>query len=219
MTTIRVSLRALKAALHVAGKQDVRYYLNGILIEAGTSVTRITGCDGSALATMREAQNNGVPYGEVRELIVPRHIIEGVKATAKQLRDGIVQIELPEDTRSEDCVLRFEQITMTFRAVDGRFPDYRRVIPQVGKQSGAPVAFNIDLLTLMGKCIDTFTGSPKYPAIRLDTNGEEGAALVRTSDGSFVGVLMPLRKEPCDHDILWAQESPKCEDAPMKEAA
>lgn len=43
---VHVTAAALKAALLQAGKQDIRYYLNGICVEAYEKETRIIATDG-----------------------------------------------------------------------------------------------------------------------------------------------------------------------------
>ena len=102
-------------------QQDVRYYLNGMLLETGGKHLRCVATDGHRLA-LCEAELE-VSYDE-QQVIVPR---KGVLELQRLLgAEGAVNLELgPNHARVE-----LEGIRFTSKLIDGRFPEYERVIPQ-----------------------------------------------------------------------------------------
>lgn len=103
-------------------QQDVRYYLNGMLLETADKRLRAVATDGHRLA-LCEAQLGGKTGGE-QQVIVPR---KGVLELQRLLADeGPVTVELgPNHVR-----IQVEGIRFTSKLIDGRFPEYGRVIPK-----------------------------------------------------------------------------------------
>lgn len=103
-------------------QQDVRYYLNGLLLETGKNVLRAVATDGHRLALCEIAVNDDkLPEQQV---IVPR---KGVLELQRLLGDeGKLVVELG----SNHVRIQLEGIRFTSKLIDGRFPEYERVIPQ-----------------------------------------------------------------------------------------
>ncbi|APU00328.1 RusA-like Holliday junction resolvase [Ralstonia phage RS-PII-1] len=220
MTTIRVSARALKAALILAAKGDIRYYLNGVKIEAGTNETRLIATDGHLLGAFREQQDNGVPLGEEVGFIIPRDVIDGMKLTKAATKTTVLSINVPDDGGLYE--LHNGPMVQRFAAVDGLFPQYRRVIPAIASDN-SPASLNINLLARMGDAIQIFRDYPKFPAMRMDSggttaNGLSNCTVIRTDSEDFVGVIMPLREE-CNVATSWVQGNATSQAEPLKEAA
>ena len=107
-------------------QQDVRYYLNGLYLEIMGGRLRVVATDGHRLAlatgpTLVEAADTGV--------IIPR---KGVLELSRLL-DGSVPLELAIGTNHIRATN--EQFTFTSKLVDGKFPDYERVIPKNADKS------------------------------------------------------------------------------------
>ncbi len=103
-------------------QQDVRYYLNGMLLETGGKFLRAVATDGHRLA-MCEAELDGASLDE-QQVIVPR---KGVLELQRLMNgEGSLNIELgPNHVR-----IQLEGIRFTSKLIDGRFPEYDRVIPK-----------------------------------------------------------------------------------------
>ncbi len=103
-------------------QQDVRYYLNGMLLETGGKYLRAVATDGHRLA-LSEAVLEGESLKE-QQVIVPR---KGVLELQRLLgSDGSVGIELG----ANHVRVQLSGIRFTSKLIDGRFPEYDRVIPQ-----------------------------------------------------------------------------------------
>lgn len=107
-------------------QQDVRYYLNGMLLEVGNGTLRAVATDGHRLAMC--SLSNGVPEAQDRhQVIVPR---KGILELARLLteQDGEVSIVLGQ----HHIRATTGEFTFTSKLVDGKFPDYERVLPKGG---------------------------------------------------------------------------------------
>ncbi|RUO81030.1 DNA polymerase III subunit beta [Idiomarina tyrosinivorans] len=119
-------LRHLMEKTHFSmANQDVRYYLNGMLFETDNSLLRTVATDGHRLAMSHCTVNQpGLPQ---RQVIVPR---KGVVELLRLLADNDSEVELAMG--NNHIRVKTKDITFTSKLVDGRFPDYRRVLPQGG---------------------------------------------------------------------------------------
>lgn len=102
--------------------QDVRFYLNGLLLDLRGNRLRCVATDGHRLALAEAELNSGAET--TRQLIVPR---KGVLELQGLFEGGDDPIEL-EFARNHLRVRRGE-VTFTSKLIDGRFPDYEPVIP------------------------------------------------------------------------------------------
>lgn len=107
-------------------QQDVRYYLNGMLFELREGRVRAVATDGHRLALCE------APVPEVREetqVIVPR---KGVMELARLLGD--VQDSVSVTVGTNHIRVLAAGIRFTSKLVDGKFPDYDRVVPKGGEK-------------------------------------------------------------------------------------
>ena len=108
-------------------QQDVRYYLNGMLFEVSSDYLRVVATDGHRLAMETVPIEKCVD--EVQQLILPR---KGIMELARLLSDDEGDIDL---TFGQNHIrARVPAITFTSKLVDGRFPDYNRVLPKGGNK-------------------------------------------------------------------------------------
>ena len=123
-----------KALRHLLGmvqyamaQQDIRYYLNGLLMVVEEKRLKLVATDGHRLAYAAMAVESEVPRQEV---IVPRKtVIELGKLLSDN--DDPVAIELS----AAQAAFRFSGIELVSKLVDGKFPDYVRVIPTQHKNT------------------------------------------------------------------------------------
>lgn len=102
--------------------QDVRYYLNGLLLEFFEGGIRTVATDGHRLAVAETEASTAL--SEPRQLIIPR---KGIGELHRLLGDANDDLTL-EMGRSHVRV-RLADTVFTSKLIDGRFPDYQSVIP------------------------------------------------------------------------------------------
>lgn len=125
-TLVQSKLRRLIERTSFAmAQQDVRYYLNGMLIEVQTGVLRAVATDGHRLAMC--SMEAGIEQADRHQVIVPR---KGILELARLLteQDGTVDIVLGQ----HHIRATTGEFTFTSKLVDGKFPDYERVLPKGG---------------------------------------------------------------------------------------
>ncbi len=109
-------------------QQDVRYYLNGILMEVIADKVRLVATDGHRLALAETDCETGVD--EERQIIIPRKAV----LELSRLLDGSKD---PARCTLSQNHLRVEagRLVFTTKLIDGKFPDYQRVIPVDGNRT------------------------------------------------------------------------------------
>lgn len=102
--------------------QDVRYYLNGLLVELRNGGVRCVATDGHRLAICDADAD--IALDETQQIIIPRK--------------GVLELMRLLDTEGEALKLEFgrshvrvqlDDSVFTSKLIDGRFPDYESVVP------------------------------------------------------------------------------------------
>ncbi len=106
-------------------QQDVRYYLNGLMLEIANGRIRAVATDGHRLALCDMSVD--VRVNQPRQVIVPR---KGIQELLRLLNDSddIIEVEIG----SNHIGITATDLRFTSKLVDGRFPDYDRVVPKGG---------------------------------------------------------------------------------------
>lgn len=120
--------------------QDVRFYLTGMLFEAGEGMLRTITTDGHRLA-LSEAQANLEASSATIQAIVPR---KGVMELQRLLGSDDIPLSILVGREFLSVSLNIESkekdnlapiyIRFTTKLIDGKFPDYRRVLPRNGNK-------------------------------------------------------------------------------------
>jgi len=124
-TTININQKLLKKLLgsvhYAMAQQDIRYYLNGVLLVIEGELIKLIATDGHRLAYT--SANIGSKHTK-REVILSR---KTVNELFKLLTDTDEKITL--EIADKQVKITFSDITLTTKVIDGKFPDYDRVIP------------------------------------------------------------------------------------------
>ncbi|MEM8561921.1 MAG: DNA polymerase III subunit beta [Pseudomonadota bacterium] len=104
-------------------QQDVRYYLNGMLWEIKEAALRVVATDGHRLAMC--TLDSKLAPSEDTQVILPR---KGVLELSRLLLDSEADIAIV--IGSNHVRATTEHFTFTSKLVDGKFPDYQRVLPR-----------------------------------------------------------------------------------------
>lgn len=171
----QIPLRSLAITIHAAGKRDVRYYLNSVLIEG----QRCIATDGSMLLY---AEDNTQEAPE--PLLLPRDAVEwSLKAAGK--KDTHLSIERD----GEELQLTMGVSSYRCRPIDGKFPDWQQVVPH-GELSRQTVAFDGRLLARLAKAATA--GGDRYCNVRIEMAGDRSARVDFPNLPGVHGVIMPM---------------------------
>ena len=151
-------LKRLIELTHFAmAHQDVRYYLNGLLLDIGDGIMRAVATDGHRLAIAEMAVDTG---DASRQVIVPR---KGISELLRLLGSGDQEVSI--EVGSNAIQIKLPEVRLTSKLIDGKFPDYRRVVP---KEDSADKVITVDReLLRQSLARASILSNDKYRAIRL----------------------------------------------------
>lgn len=118
----------LERTAFAMANQDVRYYLNGMLLEISAEGIRTVATDGHRLALCFIAQE-GSSTAPTRQFIIPR---KGVVELSRLLRSDS-QIPVQVQSSQNHLRVQLDNLRFTSKLVDGRYPDYRAAVPNGGQ--------------------------------------------------------------------------------------
>lgn len=197
--TVWFTQAQLKAVAPFMSSEQNRYYICGVYCDpAGVMVAT----DGHKLGAVKAA---GVMNNEAQGYIIPASAVKQA-AKLKQARgqaiffsyDGQalkayqVQSGLEELANSGKLsgITGADLMTIAAQAINGTFPDWRRVIPTTDPKEGAPVvslnAGNLEAFAVEGE---------RAKIVSVVSTAREGVFLVLNSNKDFVGVIMAYRAD------------------------
>lgn len=112
----------LEHAAYAKAVNDVRYYLNGIYLSVADNLATHVATDGHRLAMATSTlEEPGEPFG----VIIPGETVGEMQRLLKD--DGVFRLEIA----SNAIRLTNGASTLTSKLIDGKYPDYKRVIPSL----------------------------------------------------------------------------------------
>jgi DNA polymerase-3 subunit beta len=148
---------------------DIRYYLNGILFIAEGKTLTLVATDGHRLAMAQSLLATDVPSKQ--EVILPRKTVLELQ---RLLRDEDTTIEMR--FAGNQAKFAFSGMEFVTKLVEGKFPDYNRVIPKNHKN--AVVLGRVPLLGCLQRA--AILTSEKFKGVRM--NIEPGVLRIASSN-------------------------------------
>jgi DNA polymerase-3 subunit beta len=142
--------------------QDVRYYLNGLLFEVDNGTLRTVATDGHRLAL--SSMELSVTAGQQKQVIIPR---KGVLELMRLLvaDDQMIRLSIGQN----HVRLTDSQFSFSSKLIDGRFPDYRRVLPRNSSRQ-----LTAHRSVLKDACVRaSILSNEKYRGVRFTLNPQE----------------------------------------------
>ena len=191
---VSINLNTLKAVAHAVGKEETRYYLTGVHLEAGKDGFTMVATNGHMLLCAFQPYGEHMPQDHMPSVIIPAALI----AKLKVKRKADPWAELTIDGQD----LRFDYMGETYggKAIDGSFPAWRNVVPR--ETSGELAQFNGDYIATLQKAGIMLSDSEKSTP-HIHHNGGS-PSFVTFGPVKFFGVLMPIRSEDAFPDLAWA---------------
>lgn len=145
----------LKQVEFSMAQQDIRYYLNGLLLEVNGEKLHVVGTDGHRLSYVSTDLDQTF---EKQEVILPRKTVgELIKLLDDSEEEIVIEIS------SNQANFTFSNIRLISKVIDGKFPDYNRVIP-VGHQNRFSLN-RMEVLQAMQRA--SILSNEKYRGIRM----------------------------------------------------
>lgn len=165
-------LRTALAAVHGAmARNDVRYYLNGVLLEIDPDgAARVIATDGhrlhhaplnGPLSALAEAEPE---RGEVRQVILPAQVVDAML----RLLSATDTAQLAIGTRS--VRLERDGLSLHAKLVDGRYPDWRRVAVARRSKDGRALVARQALLDSLERVLVNANSTYKGVALTFEAS-------------------------------------------------
>ncbi len=158
-TTITLKQRELRSLIgqvnYAMAHNDVRYYLNGMLLVAESNTMTAVATDGHRLAMSSVSTPT---EAEERKVIIATKVVNEIHHLLQD-SDDEVEIQLS----SRQVVFQFNNLVFTAKLIEGNFPDFKRVIPKNPSQT---VTFDRAMLLTSLKR-GQLMASEKFRAVKL----------------------------------------------------
>lgn len=149
----------LEKAYFAMAQQDVRYYLNGMLLEVMPGGQRVVATDGHRMAINSAGDLSKAE--DVISVIVPRKtVIEVMRLLGDSEDKAVVSVG------GDHLTVVFDGLRFKSKLIDGAFPEYERVIPRSADKT--LIADRLELREVLGRV--AIFSNEKYRAVRLDVN-------------------------------------------------
>ncbi len=153
--------KVIEKTAFAMAQQDVRYYLNGLMLELSGSQVRAVATDGHRMALCETEA--GIQIEEDRQVIIPRKgVLELVRMLGTTDDNAVISLS-SNHIRVEMGSLRF-----TSKLIDGRFPDYQRVMPVGGDKIITTDKQDFRLALTRTSILS----NEKYKGVRLSAEGQ-----------------------------------------------
>ena len=152
-----------QAKYAMAKPDDVRHYLKGMLWELSPDRFSLAATDGHRLVWCHVAME--LPVQETKSAIVPRKAIDEFDALLQPIADEKVSVTLDD----QHIRMRTPQQQMTALLLDGKFPDYQRVIPK--DRSKEVIVDRLSLIELLNSV--AILSDDRYRSVNLSLSSGE----------------------------------------------
>lgn len=171
---LTVDKKALLSAMIFQAKCDVRYYLNGICFAPDK---KLYSTDGYR-AFLGEHESEDLEDNVIVAIKGPKFVkFDKAKIDTES---GVVTYFDDEGLRVGAAICN---------VIDGKYPDINRVIPKENNPV-SEIRFNARYLADIYKAVALY--NPRYPFIKIKTNGNDSASIVELSRNAFV-IVLPVR--------------------------
>lgn len=189
--SVTIPVSHLLAVAAQAAKTEIRFYLNGVLIEVEDGGVMCVATNGNVLGAIRGGEAAAVDdhkHVDDTQLIVPIEIILRLKPSKKFSDSNVCFTNEAADLWTMTSLFTDP---IHFKMIDGKFPAWRAVIPErVSNQCGQ---YNPELLALFSKSDTALNPGRDISHVALAHNGTGPAIVSITNHPHFFGIIMPMR--------------------------
>ncbi len=114
---------ALDKTVFCMGNQDVRYYLNGLLLHVSNSRLKLVASDGHRLSFYED--DIGVKTGYETRIILPR---KGVLELSRLLDEEAIELEI--QFSNSNIRITINDLIFSAKLIDAKYPDFSKVFDQ-----------------------------------------------------------------------------------------
>ncbi|MEY8239255.1 MAG: DNA polymerase III subunit beta [Cycloclasticus sp.] len=150
-------VKAFSKTIFCMAQQDVRYYLNGLMMDVIDGELQTVASDGHRLALSANQMDGD--SRSISQVIIPRKAAQEILRLVEKF-NGLVNIQVAKNNIN----FSFDDIQLNAKLIDGRFPDFKNVVPDEAEHS-----FVVDKQLFKSALSRvSILSNEKYKGIRLD---------------------------------------------------
>lgn len=194
MVYVSLNIHALKAANKAASCEQTRSYLCGVHVAVERETITYVATNGHVLFAYQEPAGHTATEPMLGEWTIPSDVITKMKCPKYNPRNKGRYANCTM-TVSDDGTLntQFGDDKHEFKAVDGTYPDWRRVIPLKTDPSEPVNPYNPDYLAALKKAGEIMGQSGNSANFNIHYNGDGPAIINYDGVENAIAVIMPYR--------------------------
>lgn len=169
---------ALDKTIWAASTEEMRYMLNGVLLQHREGHATFTATDGHRLAHYKDGETESFP-----EVIIPAN---AVKQFIGALDDGEATVEVSETK----IKLTYGDVVIVSKVIDGTFPDWSRSVPT--RNNNSITLPSIDAKAAIERV--ALVATDRVKSVKFDVAGGELTLLVRDAQGGQATEVMQVEQ-------------------------
>ena len=191
MLDLKTFIVAVKFASHASATKDARYYLNGLLFELRPNMLTLVGTDGHRMAIIELSGE----FGDVHADIICKTADIKLLLATYRANKGEVTVGV------ENGQLKLESYgmhTLMLTGIEGKFPDWRRVMPQGDAVATTMIGVNAIYIADAAKAA-ALLGN-KYVGLKMEMRGSSNSMWLEPVVAEYYpaikkcgAVVMPMR--------------------------
>lgn len=194
---VLIKANELQAVALAASTETMRYYLKGVCFEDNGGMIAT---DGHRMHTIRAQVKAEVKDSfilgndDIKKVLA---LYKPIEKEHKPIREKLrICIEHDKGALKISIVMaEGDSVSLggfDGKAVDGNFPDWRRVLPSGEPEPITAIGINTNYVADFGKANSLLAGF-KAPNIKLEFYGDTTPMLIEIAEYDFLGALMPVR--------------------------
>lgn len=189
MLRIEILQDEIKAVAKAMAVKDIRYYLNGVCVETNGNDTILAASNGHMLAVVRCGGSGNLVTQKPTEYIIPAAMVQTIAKAKAPKGAQYPSVALTFDGCKVEAALP-DGTSSIAQTVDGKFPDWRRIIPEGDLGETGAAHYNPDYLKAAAEAAALATGD-KTGVYAFKQRGNKAAIMAA---GPLVFAVMPMRE-------------------------
>jgi DNA polymerase III sliding clamp (beta) subunit (PCNA family) len=165
---------------------DIRFYLCGVLVEVLPDQVRLVAADGHRMLVAKQDRTPETDM-HAHQFIIPDAIV----AQINKHKWDVPELAIEYCDTELDYRVHLQDTKVSFRAIDAKYPDYVRPIPDTA--DGKIAQFDPEYLIGFQKAARVYSKKGLYT---IGHNGDRAALIALSTAPHVVGVIMPIRSDP-----------------------
>jgi len=193
-----INIQFLKAAALISSREETRYYLNGVCVEARENDVNLIATDGHRIIALNDAADWGESEDRSFTIIIPLDIIADIKLF-KPITHGTLTV-----AEGGKYLLQYCGRDYLFAPIDGTFPDWRRIVPP--EVDGKVAQFNAQYIGDLAKVAKALGDKEGKVFIHHNGFGPAPISFPGVEGVSCICAVMPIRYGAAPYECpSWAK--------------